>query len=347
MVEDGRTTPRLAPPSPSPVWWPADRPDLVSEVVSTLGLAGSVQVRAEASGPWGVHWDAGRPAMFHLMELGDGWISVPGEAPVHLSQGDVVLLKPGVAHDVLGSRHGRARHSASPSVRPRARQVAYHFGRGQPRAILICGAFHFASKIDHPLLTLLPAMLHVPAGTASDFEALAALLRELATEAAAGRPGSDLIVRRLTDILFVQLLRAGLQLEPPAPGGWLAAASDPGVGPALRAIHEDPRQPWTVAELARQAALSRSAFAARFANMVGEPPMQYLARWRVLLATRALSESTATVESIGQRVGYQSKHAFIRAFRRMIGTSPTAYRRSIGRTNQPSAVWSAVSSPAV
>jgi hypothetical protein len=168
--------------------WPADRPDLISQVMSTIELAGSVQVRAEVSGAWGVHWKGGSPAMFHLMERGEGWVLIRDHPPMRLDQGDVVLLKSGVDHDVVSAPGVRPKTSASPSVQPLAHRVTYRFGRDAPEATLICGAFHFRSPVEHPLVGMLPLVLRLPAGAAPHAEATAALIRELVGHLTPGLP---------------------------------------------------------------------------------------------------------------------------------------------------------------
>jgi AraC-like DNA-binding protein len=170
-------------------------------------------------------------------------------------------------------------------------------------------------------------VLHVSGSGAPDAATLAALMHQVANEAGEGRPGADLIVRRLSDVFFIQMLRAWMEAQPGTGGGWLAAVNDPQIGKALRAIHDDPRRRWSVAALAREAAQSRSSFAAQFAQLSGEPPMQYVARWRVLLAAEALRGGNQTVASIAPSVGYSSVAAFVRAFTRLIGVSPVEYRR--------------------
>ena len=283
-------------------------------------------MRALASGTWGVHFEAGQPAIFHLVERGECWVRVPDHPPVRLRPGEVVLVKPGVAHDIVSSPAGPTRRSVSPAERPRYHTISYHLGRGRPQCVFMCGAVHFGASAPHPLLTLLPEILHVPATDAPDAATLSALLRQVALEAGEGRPGSDLIVRRLSDVFFVQVLRAWLEAQPAGGGGWFAAASDPQIGAALRAIHNNPGRRWSVASLAREAAVSRSLFAARFGRLCGEPPMQYVARWRVLLGVQALRDGPGTVAAVAQGVGYASVAAFSRAFTRMMGMSPTAYR---------------------
>jgi hypothetical protein len=148
-------------------------------------------------------------------------------------------------------------------VQPLAHRVTYQFGGDAPEATLICGAFHFRSPVEHPVVAMLPLVLRLPAGAAPHALATAALIRELAVEAGEGRLGGDLMVRRLRDVLFIQLLRAGLELQR-VPGGWLAVAADIDLGAALRAVHADPMHRWTVGELAQQAAMSRAAFRGPF-----------------------------------------------------------------------------------
>lgn len=275
--------------------------------------------------------------MFHLMERGEGWIRLPQHLPVRLVPGEVVLVRAGIAHDVVSSPTARPRHSVSPSERPLANSLSYRLGRGEPRATIICGAFHFGPAVEHPLLTLLPDVLHLAESEAPDAVAMVTLLRQVAREAVAGRPGADLIVRRLTSALFAQILRAWLEAQP-AGGGWLAAMRDPQIGAALAAIHHAPARRWTVAALGREAAMSRSLFAARFPRLVGEPPLHYVARWRVLMAAQALREGRGTVASIATMVGYASLASFGRAFTRFVGVGPAAYRaRSFGRAPGSSA----------
>ena len=126
-------------------WWPEDKPDILSEAVRVLQLAGSVQVRALATGTWGVHFEAGAPAIFHLVEEGESWVRVPDHAPVHLVPGEVILVRAGVAHDIVSSPEGRTQRSVSPAERPVYHSVSYHLGRGRPECIFICGALHFAA----------------------------------------------------------------------------------------------------------------------------------------------------------------------------------------------------------
>jgi AraC-like DNA-binding protein len=296
--------------------------------MSVIDLVGCAQVRAMATGNWGLHFEAGEPAMFHLVEVGECWIRAADFAPLRLVPGEVAFVKAGIPHDILSTPTSRPKQSISPSRRPVQQCVSLQLGRGAPRAVFICGTFHFGQTLRHPLLGLLPPLIHLSASGAPDAAELAALLRRLAQEASEGRPGADFVVRRLSDVFFVQILRAWVEAHPDRAGGWLAAANDPQIGAALRAIHSDPGRAWTVETLSREAALSRSLFAARFRRLSGETPMRYVARWRVLLAAHALRSGRETVAALAADVGYASVAAFVRAFTRSIGMSPVAYRRA-------------------
>ena len=156
----------------------------------------------------------------------------------------------------------------------------------------------------------------------------------MAVEAGELRPGGEAVITRLGDILVIQAIRAWMESDPAAQRGWLGALQDPQIGRAISNIHRDPARNWTVASLAQEMAMSRSAFAARFTELVGEPVMRYVARWRMHVAVAALKEEGATVGQLADRLGYRSEAAFSRAFKRVIGVSPGAIRRSAGEQDR-------------
>jgi AraC-like DNA-binding protein len=157
----------------------------------------------------------------------------------------------------------------------------------------------------------------------------------MAAEASELRPGGEAVITRLGDILVIQAIRAWMENDPAARTGWLGALQDPQIGRAISLIHHDPARPWTIASLADELAMSRSAFAARFSELVGEPVMAYVARWRMNVAVDALTEEGATVAELADRLGYRSEAAFSRAFKRVIGTSPGAVRKSADEQSPP------------
>jgi AraC-like DNA-binding protein len=301
--------------------------DLLTQVLDTLRLRSRLFCRAELTASWALAYPAGDFAHFHLVEHGTAWVHLDGlSAPLRLEPGDMALVPHGGGH-TLSDGHG------APSVNleeliahvPEGSGYVLQHGGGGARTHLLCGAFQFERPQTHPLLSLLPLVVHVPGGSqAGDSLDLG---RRLAEEARASRAGAETIVTRLMDVLFVEAIRALLENAPDAVGGWLKALRDPQIGSAIRAIHRSPEHPWTVTTLAAESALSRSPFASRFEQLVGEPPMTYLTRWRMQLAARLLRDPHARIEEVATRVGYSSAAALSRAFKRWFDVSPRDFTR--------------------
>ena len=201
-------------------------------------------------------------------------------------------------------------------------------GEGGARTTLICGAVRFDHPAARNLVSSLPATIHVEASSSPQAEWLQSTLRLMAAEARELRPGGEEVITRLADILVIQAIRSWIETDPAARSGWLGALQDRQIGRAISLIHREPAREWTVASLAREIAMSRSALAARFTELVGEPVMQYVTRWRMHLALSALREEGVTVAELANRLGYRSEAAFSRAFKRVVGVPPGAVRRS-------------------
>ena len=193
----------------------------------------------------------------------------------------------------------------------------------------MCGAFHFAAAGDHPLLSALPPVVHVRGEGGAPLPWLRTHLEALACEARSGRPGGAAMIARLSEVLFVHAIRAQLAELPAGSRGWLGALRDPALARVVALIHRHPERGWTVAALAREAGLSRSQFAERFAATVGHPPLTYLAQWRMHRGRALLREGGLRVGEVARRVGYGSEAAFSTAFRRSAGVAPGAYRRGV------------------
>ena len=193
---------------------------------------------------------------------------------------------------------------------------------------LICGAFRFDDAVDNPLLKLLPPVIHIRGYQGRVEEWLENTLRHFADEARHPRPGSQILVSRLTDVIFVQAVRAWLKEQPESQGGWLGALRDRQIGAALGSIHREPSRHWSVEALAEEVGMSRSKFAEKFRTLVGESPLAYLTRWRMHSAARLLTDDSLTVGEVARRVGYESETAFSKAFRRVFGSAPGVYRRT-------------------
>jgi AraC-like DNA-binding protein len=311
--------------------WTSDAADVLTTVMDALRLRSRVFCRSELAAPWGMTLRRSDYAHFHVVERGGAWLRVAGEAPLALAAGDLVVVPHGAGH-ALSDSPERATRPLAELAGDRASGGGCVVLRGEgsgPETHLVCGSFAFERPEAHPLLELLPPLVHLrPAGTPAS-EWLDATVRFLAWETREARPGTETIVSRLTDVLFVQVLRAWIETLPLRAGGWLGALRDRQIAAALGAIHRAPERPWTNESLAAHAGMSRSRFASRFADLVGEPPVGYLTRWRLERAAALLQEEgTLGVAEIAARVGYESETSFSKAFRRRFGTPPGAFRRA-------------------
>lgn len=303
--------------------------DVLTDVLQVLRLTSRVYCRSKLRAPWGLNMPPSRRMAFHVVGNGGAWLRAEGiETLTALAAGDLVVLPHGGGHQLVDDPatlgHALTELRSSGSSCPR-----FELGGEGPATTLVCGYFQLDEEggwDDHPLVPLLPDLIHIKGENGHKVAWLEATLRFLVDEAGSERPGTNTVIQRLTDVLFVQVLRAWLEQEG-TPSGWLGALRDPQVGRALALLHSDPGQGWTVAALAAEINLSRSAFAARFTSLVGEPPLAYLTRWRMRVAAGLLREDVRLAE-VAERVGYESESAFSVAFKRERGVSPGQYRRS-------------------
>lgn len=298
--------------------------DALSSLLEVAELEAALFSRARLSAPWGVRTRGTPTAIFHVILQGEGWL-IPDDdgEPTAFRAGDILLLPHGQGH-VLADRPERNATSitALPTIPSDDGLRCVVSDGGGTRTELVCGTLSFGDAGQRFVAPHLPGLLHVSGGPVSWLDATVRLLAE---ELAADRPGSDLLARRLTEMLVVQALRVWIQDERP-PRGWPAALADEQLARALTAIHDRPERPWSASELAREAGMSRSAFYARFGEVLGEAPSAYLLRWRMVLARTALRKD-ARVAEVANLCGYGSEAAFSRAFKRHVGLSPTAWRR--------------------
>ena len=319
--------------------------DALSEVLKVLKLTSGLFLEAEFTAPWCIDSapghedvrhilpDAEHVSIYHLLTEGRCRAALPGGAPVDLTAGDLIMFPHGDGH-LLGSDLQLDPVGAEVLVEPSAEggMARIRHGGGGERTRFVCGFLACDKRLCRPLLGALPRMLRVELGDGPAAAWIIATLRHGASETHAPRPGSEALLGRLSELLFVEAIRHYTASLPPGQLGWLAGLRDPHVGKALALLHADPARDWEVEALAKQAGLSRSALNERFNALIGEPPMQYLTGWRLALASQALASSNDAVARVAERVGYDSEAAFNRAFKREFGIPPAAWRRSVRAT---------------
>lgn len=311
---------------PPPEAWSSTDP--LGETLHAFRLEGVVYARSHLSAPWGVVMPPMDDCvMFHIVTSGECRLEFDDAEPEILRPGEFALMPRGEGHRVKSSARARAiNYFDLPIERVTPRYEVLTYGGGGKETTLICGAV----RIDHPaardLVALLPSLIHVKTWNTPNAEWMHSTLRLMAAEASSRQPGGETIVTRLADILVIQAIRTWLIEHPESRTGWLGALSDERIGPALLAVHREPTKDWSVASLAATVAMSRSAFSARFTDLVGEPAMQYVARWRMHLAATWLRSSDITAAECAGKLGYNSEAAFSRAFKRFMGSPPGAWR---------------------
>ena len=300
------------------------RTDVFSEVLGAVRVTDAVVSELDACSPcvgetpaaleWGPRWMPGAEQIveYYLIAAGACSASVGEQAPVELEAGDVLLFP-----------HPRT-HQPPSAPQPR---------RPTERVRVIRGLLRCDARLLQPLLSTLPPFIHMPRRASGGV--LEQLVELALAESLASRAGSASVLVRLGELLFVEVVRRYWATLPPQNVGWLAGLRDDNVGRVLGKLHERPAHAWTLNELAREGGMSRSVLAERFSHFVGIPPMQYLAEWRMQLATRLLSGTSLTLSEIAERVGYGSETALSRAYKRRIGLAPGEWKRRSQSVSPP------------
>jgi AraC-like DNA-binding protein len=301
--------------------------DVLTDLLNTFEVKGWLSSRRELAPPWRYDFAASKDSMFHVLSFGGAYLQVAGETePIRVEDGDVVLFPTGHPHSLYDDPTSPVTRLVHLDYNPqRGHQVVGREGDG-PKLLMLCGAFHFEYPNDFSLLHRLPKLIHIPGAQGRLEQGFADLVRLIARESASQQIGAEVVLNRLTELLFIQVIRLWIDQQAEASVGWVGALRDQSISTALGLIHQSPESRWTVKDLAEAAALSRSAFSARFTELVGEPPLTYLTRWRMLRATRLL-KNEVRMETIAERLGYESEAAFRKAFKREMGVPPAQYRK--------------------
>jgi AraC-like DNA-binding protein len=332
--------------------------DVLSDVLRVVRLSGAVFFTADFSSPWAIESpmpdrlaaavipQAECIVLFHILVDGTCEVATPNHPVTTMEAGDVVVFPRGDQHVMRSHQAASATPLSSvftPGRHDEPPQLSY--GGGGRTSRFVCGYLNCDSRFG-PLVDAMPTMLLVRSrGDYSAIEAidsggtrptavpqgsgtwLGTTLKFTVNEARTGRPGNAAMLGRLTELMFVEILREYMQRLPADQGGWLGGVNDPCVGKALRLMHADPSRDWTVEELAHEVGVSRSVLAERFTELVGETPIRYLANWRMQLAKQMMRDGACNVQEVATRVGYESEAAFSRAFKRATGTPPAAWRK--------------------
>lgn len=308
--------------------------DVLADVLQVMNLRSRVKFSMELTAPWGIESPSfGDNAVFYIVKRGSCYLeseAFPGT--ISLTGGDLVMLPHGGKH-ILRDQPGSPAHLLSDCVKKCINHPAHQsfkHGGGGALTALVAGQFIVENGQMKSFLSSLPGFIHLHDEYDQHIETT---LKWMAVETNSDNPGSKVMLAHLTDILFIQILRDFMaqyrnRKECETATGWLRAMADPNIGKAFELIHDKPQHPWTVAELAGQVNMSRTAFSVRFTQLCGIPPLSYLTRWRMIKAGEMLRHSNDSMYEIASLVGYESEAAFGKAFKREMGIAPGTYRKT-------------------
>jgi AraC-like DNA-binding protein len=317
--------------------------DVLSDLLKTVRLTGAAFFDVAAKEPWVAEQPSREMVLpkilpgaehliaYHVVTEGRCFASIIGGKPIAVQAGEVIVFTNGDPH-VMSSSPGMRADSVIPDALEAATAGQLPFfvnygGDGPASAKLVCGFLACDSRPFNPLLENLPPVIKAGDPKDSDAGWLGQFIRFAMLESANKRAGGESVLAKLSELMFIEVVRRYLEALPPEQAGWLAGLRDPFVGKALSLMHAEPAHSWTIEELAKQVGLSRSVLAERFADLVGIPPMHYLAKWRMQIASGILSGGNANVATIAAEIGYESEAAFSRAFKTMVGVPPSVWRR--------------------
>ena len=322
--------------------------DVLSEVLRVVRLEGALFFNAEFSAPWCISEPpstakapylspgAGHIIIYHFLTEGRAYAKLPNGRREELTAGDIVIFPHGDPHRLgngMPERPVDSLHAFAKNLTQGLKLA--RFGGGGEITRFVCGYMACEPRLSKVFLAGLPKMLKLHLAKESSGQWLENSIRFTVDAAIGSNAGSGLVLAKLSEVLFVETLRRYINALPPNQIGWLAGARDPIIGQALALLHKEPAYPWTVATLARQVGLSRTRLAERFRHFLGEPPMAYLAQWRLKLGAEILQSTESSIAEVAAAVGYGSEAGFNRAFKREYHCPPAQFRRKREAINAP------------
>lgn len=326
--------------------------DVLSDVLRAVRLTGAIFFDLGFAEPWvaatpestaiagSVMPEAEHVIMFHAVTSGACWAELQDDSlpPLRLEAGDIVVMPMGDAHVLCSAPGMHAAPKLDLYYRPTDQQLPFRIvqrGAGAEQARIVCGYLGCDARPFNPLLHALPRLMHARATESAGH--MTQLMRLAVEETETHRAGGETMLSKVSELMFVEVVRRYIDSLPPDASGWLSGLRDSHIGASLALMHGRPAEAWTVELLAREVGLSRSAFADRFAHFVQDPPMHYLTRWRMQLAARLLERQGAGLAQVAAEVGYESEAAFNRAFKKYVGAPPGTWRRSRQEPARPGA----------
>lgn len=309
--------------------------DALADILNTIRLSANTYFCSEFASPWGMKIDKGSDGIFHVVVDGSCWLNINNARdPIHLNTGDIVAFPTGGAHSICDTLTSKTLPgnqvvenilSGNNPFQEHSSKQPTNSSESQ-RNTLMCGSFHYDSSIKHPFLKDLPCFIHIKAEETPELHWLRSLVSVLANEARLPAPGSTVMVDRLTEVLFIQLMRAHMETSPDRIN-YMAALADPQIGSALNNIHAETEFHWTVERLGSAVSLSRTSFTEKFSRLVGIPPKTYLLNWRMQKAKAQLETTNTAMIDIAESAGYSSEASFSKAFKQFFDTTPGKARR--------------------
>ena len=300
--------------------------DVLGDVLRVIRLRGSVYFNACFCSPWGMEMETSSKSTFHLIVKGNAWLKISSQAElIKLSAGDIVLFPTSASHIISDKPDSKCLSG---------KQVVEAYQTGKPafdgeqaEFNIVCGYVEFDRSLAHPFLKNLPELIHINASLRSRFYWLDSVIQQIVVESRDQKPGSDVLIDRFTEILFIQVIRSYSETVL-VEKSFLSALMNDQLSKALSLIHGNPNKEWTVELLARETGMSRSAFYNRFKNFIGVPPMKYLFEWRMMEAKQKIENTQKSLSVVAEEVGYQSDSSFQKALKRFFRFTPASLRKN-------------------